>query len=78
MQKLAQEIHAVTPVNTDTNIVVLSGAQGFAQGTREARLPLVLLLATAGLVLLIPAPISQTCNWPGLPPGAVILPCASP
>ncbi|MGO8697062.1 MAG: ADOP family duplicated permease [Limisphaerales bacterium] len=53
MQKLAQEIHAVTPVNTDTNIVVLSGAQGFAQGTREARLPLVLLLATAGLVLLI-------------------------
>jgi len=53
MRKLAQEIYAVTPVNTDTNLVVLSGAQGFAQGTREARLPLVLLLATAGLVLLI-------------------------
>ena len=53
MRKLAQEICAATPVNTDTNIVVLSGAQGFAQGTREARLPLVLLLATAGLVLLI-------------------------
>jgi predicted permease len=33
--------------------VVLSGARGFAQGTQEARLPLMLLLATAGLVLLI-------------------------
>jgi len=53
MRKLAQEIYAVTPTNTDTNLVVLSGAQGFAEGTREARLPLALLLATAGLVLLI-------------------------
>jgi macrolide transport system ATP-binding/permease protein len=53
MRKLAQEIYAVTPANTDTNLVVLSGAQGFTQGTRDARLPLALLLATAGLVLLI-------------------------
>jgi predicted permease len=53
MRKLAQEIYAVTPSNTDTNVVVLPGAQGFAQGTREARLPLALLLAAAGLVLVI-------------------------
>ena len=53
MQTLAQQIHAVTPVNTVTSVVVLPGAQGFAEGVREARLPLYLLLATAGLVLLI-------------------------
>ncbi len=53
MRKLAREIYAITPVNTDTNLVVLSGTQGFAQGAREARTPLLLLLATAGLVLLI-------------------------
>jgi putative ABC transport system permease protein len=53
MQTLAQQIHAVTPVNTVTSVVVLPGAGGFAEGVREARLPLHLLLATAGLVLLI-------------------------
>jgi len=53
LQTLAQQIHAVTPVNTVTSVVVLPGAQGFAEGVREARLPLQLLSATAGLVLLI-------------------------
>jgi predicted permease len=50
---LAQQIHAATPANTDTNIAVLPGIQGFTNDLREARLPLYLLLATAGFVLLI-------------------------
>jgi predicted permease len=53
MQTLAQQIHAATPANTATNITVLPGIQGFTNEVREARLPLYLLLATAGFVLLI-------------------------
>ncbi len=50
---LARQIHSVTPANTSTNLGVLPGAQGFTDELREVRLPLNLLLATAGLVLLI-------------------------
>lgn len=50
---LARGIHAATPANTSTNLVVLPGAQGFTQDFREVRLPLRLLWATAALVLLI-------------------------
>jgi macrolide transport system ATP-binding/permease protein len=53
MQALAQQIHAITPANTSTNLVILPGAQGFTYGVRETRLPLNLLFAIAGLVLLI-------------------------
>lgn len=53
LRTLAEQIHAVTPANTVTSVVVLPGAQGFAGGVREARLPLQLLCATAALVLLI-------------------------
>ncbi|HKS36735.1 MAG TPA: ABC transporter permease, partial [Verrucomicrobiae bacterium] len=53
MRTLAQQIHAATPANTDTNIAVLPGVHGFNHDLREARLPLYLLLATAGFVLLI-------------------------
>lgn len=53
MQVLSQRIHAITPANTSTNVVILPGAQGFTEGVREARLPLNFLFATAGLVLLI-------------------------
>jgi predicted permease len=53
MQALARQIRAVTPANTATNLAVLPGAQGFTNELRDVRLPLNLLLATAGLVLLI-------------------------
>jgi predicted permease len=53
MRTLARQIHAATPANTDTNIAVLPGVQGFSNELREVRLPLYLLLATAGFVLLI-------------------------
>lgn len=53
MNKLAAEIHAVTPTNTSTNLVVLPGAAGFTQDLRNARLPLNLLMGISGLVLLI-------------------------
>ncbi|MEN6333038.1 MAG: ABC transporter permease, partial [Phycisphaerales bacterium] len=53
MRTLAEQIHAVTPTNTVTDIVVLPAAGGFAEGVREARLPLHVLCAAAGLVLLI-------------------------
>jgi predicted permease len=50
---LAQQVSAVTPANTSTNLLVLPGIQGFTSDLRDARLPLNLLLGTAGLVLLI-------------------------
>jgi predicted permease len=53
MSQLASEVYAVEPANTSTNLVILSGAKGFTQDLREARLPLNLLLAVSGLVLLI-------------------------
>lgn len=53
MRGLAQQIHATAPDNTDTNLVVLPGARGLVSHLDDARLPLNLLLATAGLVLLI-------------------------
>ncbi len=39
MRTLAQQIHTATPANTDTNIAVLPGIQGFTNDLREARLP---------------------------------------
>jgi predicted permease len=53
MQALARRVAEVEPANTATNLAVLPGARGFTEETREARLPLYLLLATSGLVLLI-------------------------
>ncbi len=53
MQKLAREIYAVAPDNTDTNLCLFPGAQGYTDGVTEAQLPLLLVLATTGLVLLI-------------------------
>jgi macrolide transport system ATP-binding/permease protein len=53
MGLLAQQANAAALPNTSTNLVVLPGAQGFSDNLREARLPLNLLLGTAGLVLLI-------------------------
>jgi predicted permease len=53
MNLLSQQIRAVTPANTPEELTVLSGARGFTQELRDARLPLNLLFATAGLVLLI-------------------------
>jgi predicted permease len=53
MGLLAQQASAANLPNTSTNLVVLPGAQGFSNNLREARLPLNLLLGTAGLVLLI-------------------------
>lgn len=53
MQGLARQIQAVNPANVSTNLAVYPGAQGFAGAARQARLPLNLLLGTAGLVLLI-------------------------
>jgi predicted permease len=53
MNKLAREIYTIAPANTSTNLVVLPGAQGFTHDLHDARLPLKLLLAISGLVLLI-------------------------
>ena len=53
MELLARQVHESTPANTATNLMVLPGAQGFTHDLRDARLPLNLLLGTAGLVLLI-------------------------
>lgn len=53
MNLLAQQVYAVTPANTSTNLAVLPGGQGFTSGVSETTLPLHLLMATAGLVLLI-------------------------
>jgi predicted permease len=53
MGLLARRIHDETPLNTSTDVVVLPGVQGLAFGLLDARLPLHLLFATAGVVLLI-------------------------
>ena len=53
MGTLAEQIHTTTPANTSTNLAVLPGVEGFTHDLRDARLPLKLLLGTAGLVLLI-------------------------
>jgi macrolide transport system ATP-binding/permease protein len=47
-----QAVMARTP-NVSTNVAVLAGTQGFTNDLNDARLPLNLLLATAGLILLI-------------------------
>lgn len=53
LETLSRQIHAVTPANTSTNLMVLPGLQGFNHDLNDARLPLQLLLATSILVLLI-------------------------
>ena len=53
MVSLAQRAHESGLPNTSTNLVILSGAQGFTGDLRESRLPLNLLMGTAALVLLI-------------------------
>jgi putative ABC transport system permease protein len=53
MEVLARQADAAKLPNTATNLVVLPGAQGFSANLQEARMPLNLLLGTAGLVLLI-------------------------
>ncbi len=53
MQVLTGQYRQNPPPNTPEKIAVLSGAQGFTQDLRDARLPMNLLLATAALVLLI-------------------------
>ncbi len=53
MDVLARQADAAKLPNTSTNLVVLPGAQGFSANLQEARMPLNLLLGTAGLVLLI-------------------------
>src|SRR5262249_17535552 len=53
MNKLASEIYSATPANTSTNLAVVPGAKGFTHDLRDTRLPLNLLLAISGLVLLI-------------------------
>jgi len=53
MNALSQQAHAARAPNASATLTVLSGAEGFTQELRDARLPLKLLLATAALVLLI-------------------------
>ena len=53
MNRLALRIHAVTPANTSTNLVVLPAAQGFAERIADTRRPLALHQASAELELLI-------------------------
>lgn len=52
LRVLAAQLAAGNP-NASTNLLVLSGAQGVAQGIREARLPLLLMLGVVALVLVI-------------------------
>ena len=51
--QLAQQAHMAGIPNVSTNLVLLSGAQGFSHDLSDTRLPLNLLLGTAALVLLI-------------------------
>ena len=51
--QLARQANAAGIPNSSTNLVLLPGAQGFAQNLHDARLPLNLLLGISGLVLLI-------------------------
>ena len=53
MQILTDQYNQHRPPNTPDKIAVRSGAQGFTQDLRDARLPMNLLLGTAALVLLI-------------------------
>ncbi|MBL9138317.1 MAG: ABC transporter permease [Verrucomicrobiales bacterium] len=53
MNLLARQVYQETPANTSTNLLVVSGHQGFTSQLQDARLPLYLLFATAGVVLLI-------------------------
>jgi predicted permease len=53
MDALNADIRRVTPPNTPEKLAALSGAQGDTQSVAEARRPLQLLFAIAGLVLLI-------------------------
>jgi predicted permease len=53
MDALNAEIHRATPPNTPEKLVLLPGGQGDTQSVAETRRPLQLLLAIAGLVLLI-------------------------
>jgi predicted permease len=53
MDLLAQQAHAAGIPNASAHLAILAGGEGFTQDLRDARLPLRLLLGTAGLVLLI-------------------------
>ena len=53
MNLLAQQVSVVAPANTNINLLVLPGLQGFTNNLQDTRLPLNLLLGIAGLVLLI-------------------------
>jgi predicted permease len=53
MQVVTDQFNQSRPPNTPEQIAILPGAQGFSHDLRDARLPLKLLLGTAGLVLLI-------------------------
>jgi predicted permease len=53
MDVLNAEIHRATPPNTPEKLALLPGGRGDTQSVAEARRPLQLLLAMAGLVLLI-------------------------
>jgi predicted permease len=53
MKVLAGQIAKVEPMNTGTNLLILEGRRGHDQQAQQARLPLLLLMATVGLVLLI-------------------------
>lgn len=53
LDQLATEIVAENSANASTNVTLIPAAEGFTQDVRPARTPLNLLLAIAGLVLLI-------------------------
>lgn len=53
IEVLARQAALAKTPNVSTNVAVLAGTQGFTNDLNDARLPLNLLLATAGLVLLI-------------------------
>jgi len=53
MRVLAAQIEKVAPMNTDPNVLLQDGSRGHGHGVKELRLPLVLLMAMVGLVLLV-------------------------
>ncbi len=53
LPSLTRQIHALSLVNSPTELAVLSGERGFTGDLRNVRLPLNLLAAISGLVLLI-------------------------
>jgi predicted permease len=53
MRVLAQQVAQVEPMNTGTALLLEDGHRGHGYGAEAARLPLLLLMTTVGLVLLI-------------------------